>query len=357
MEFSMDGVDKAILKLQFGGPQRARVYRKLGSFLKNGVPLPDALRIMWKHATDDGKKPKNPTARILRTWLDQINNGRSFGRAVTGWVPNTDRIVLEAGESAGSLAVALENALFIQESGKKIKSTIIGGLAYPALLLLLALGFMLMFATQIVPAFEEVLPRERWTGMAASMADMATFVHRMMFPLGLAAGAGIACIIYSLPRWVGPTRARFDRFPPWSLYRLVAGAGFMLSCSALVKAGVQIPEILRILQRGAVPWYDERISGTLRHVSNGVNLGEALYRTNLGFPDVDTVQDLRSYAELNGFDETLEALGRQWVNDSVERITNQMALMKNVAMIALGLVFMSIASGIVALQQQVQTSM
>lgn len=357
MDLSKESLNRAWLKFNFGNAQRARIYRKLGSFLKNGVPLPDALRIMWKHATDDGKKPNDPTAQILRMWLDQIGNGRSFGRAVAGWVPNSDRIVIDAGESAGSLAMALENALFIQQSGKKIKSTIVAGLAYPVLLMILALGFLIMFATQIVPAFEEVLPRERWEGMAATMADISTGVSRFMVPILCVVAGCIAVIIWSLPKWTGPVRAKFDRLPPWSLYRLVNGAGFMLSCSALVKAGVQIPEILRILQRGATPWYEERISGTLRHVSNGVNLGEALYRTQLGFPDTETVQDLRSYAELNGFDETLEMLGRQWVVDSVERIQQQMALMKNVAMILLGVVFGGIAVGITALQQQVQTSM
>lgn len=357
MDLSKESINRAWLKFNFGGAQRARVYRKLGSFLKNGVPLPDAIRIMWKHATDDGRKPKDPVAQILRIWLDQIGNGRSFGKAVAGWVPSADRIVIDAGESAGSLAVALENALFIQESSKKIKSTIVAGLAYPLLLVILALGFLVMFATKIVPAFDEVLPRERWEGMAATMADISTFVAGAMMPLLFVVGAAVAACIWTLPRWVGPMRAKFDRLPPWSLYRLVNGAGFMLSCSALVKAGVQIPEILRILQRGATPWYDERIGGTLRHVSNGVNLGEALYRTGLGFPDIDTVQDLRSYADLNGFDETLEQLGRQWVVESVERIQGQMSLMKNVAMIILGVVFGAIATGITALQTQVQTSM
>jgi type II secretory pathway component PulF len=169
-------------------------------------------------------------------------------------------------------------------------------------------------------------------------------------------GVIIGIMMYSLPRWIGPTRARFDRFPPWSLYRLTNGSGFMLSTSALVKAGVQVPEILRILKKDATPWYDERISGALKHVSNGVNLGEALYRTKLGFPDTDTVMDLRSYAQMDGFDEKLELLGRQWVESSVERVKVQMAFFKNLSIIMLGVVFGSITVGISSLNLQLMNS-
>lgn len=349
---NLDNLNRKLVKMQFTGKARERTYRKLVSFLRNGVALPKALEIMWKHASDDGKNPKNPTAMVLKEWIKKVNNGKSFGVAVSGWVPDGDRIVIEAGETAGSLDTAIENALFISEGSKKIKSTIIKGLAYPVVLVLVAIGFMVLFGVKIIPAFEEVSPRDKWQGLAANMATVSDFVNYAMAPIGAALACVAGLISWSMPRWTGPLRAKFDRYPPWSLYRLNAGAGFMLSVAALVKAGVQIPEILRILQRGATPWYHERISGALRHVSNGINLGEALYRTRLNFPDEETVKDLRSYAELDGFDETLEQLGRQWINESVEKIEAQMGIIRNASFIILGVVFATIASGIFALQQQ-----
>jgi type II secretory pathway component PulF len=345
------------IKIQFGGAVRARVYRKLISFLKNGVPLSSALKIMWTHATDDGKNPNHPTALVLRDWMDRVANGQSFGRAVTGWVPDSDRIVLEAGETAGALDEAIANALYIHEGGKKIKGAIIGGLAYPAILILVALGFMIMFGVKIVPSFDAVLPKEKWMGTAANMAMVADFVDVWLLPLGIGLGGLTAAIIWSMPRWTGPNRAFMDRFPPWSLYRLNAGAGFMLSVAALVKAGVQVPEVLRIIGKGASPWYQERVMGALRHVSNGINLGEALYRTKLNFPDAETVKDLRSYAELDGFEETLEVLGRQWMEESVDKIRAQTGVLRNLAFVILGITFGIIATGIFALEQQVTQSL
>jgi type II secretory pathway component PulF len=340
-------------KAQFDAKRRGAIYRKLATFLKNGVALSSALQIMWDHASDDGKKPNDPSAIALKEWLQKISNGSSVGIAVEGWVPDGDRVVIEAGDKAGSLATAIENAMFIHEAGKKMKSAIIGGLMYPLLLVALAIGFMVLFGVKIVPSFEDVLPREKWTGLAAHMAGVSDFVNHGLMPCLIGAFGIISVVVYSFPRWVGKLRVKFDSYPPWSLYRLSAGAGFMMSTAALVKAGVQIPEILRILQRNASPWYDERMSGALRHVSNGVNLGEALYRTKLGFPDRDTVKDLRSYAELDNFDENLEKLGRQWVEESVDKIKAQTGVLRNAAFVFLGIVFAIIASGIFALQTQV----
>jgi type II secretory pathway component PulF len=349
----MDSLNRRLAKFSFNGKARSRTYRKIASFLKNGVSLPDTLRTLHRQQTDDGRKPKDPVALVFKEWLDKIANGQSFGRAVTGWVPPADRIVIEAGEAAGSLAGALENALFIQESSKKIRSVIIGGVMYPIFLVLLAIMLLIIFGVRIVPAFASVLPREKWTGVAAQMATVADFVNYGLLPTIIASLSIIGVIMWSMPRWTGSWRVKADKMVPWSLYRLNTGAGFMLSMSALVKAGVQIPEILRILMRGSSPWYFERLNMTLGYVNNGINIGESLYLTRMHFPDEATVQDLRAYASFDNFDETLELLGRQWVVENVDKVQAQMAVLRNLSLVVLGIVFGTIATGIFALQQQV----
>ena len=49
---------------------------------------------------------------------------------------------------------------------------------------------------------------------------------------------------------------------------------------------------------------------------------------------------------LDGFDETLQKLGVEWMDESVGKINAQSAVMKNASFIILGGVFMWIASGI-----------
>jgi len=353
----MGSLEREFIKLQFSAKVRMRTYKKLVRFLENSMSLAQALDVMHLHATEDGRKPNSATAVVLDHWRRAVRNGKPFGTAIQGWVPESDRLVIEGGDRHGKLVVALGKAILIAESSRKIRMTLVGGLAYPALLIAVAIGFLVLFGVQVVPAFEEILPREKWIGVGAQMATMSDFVRYYLVWFLIAATAGMAWIVYSLPRWTGSLRSKFDRYPPWSLYRLIIGSGFLLTVGGMIKAGIAAPEILRILQQNASPWYRERLSKTLDNVNNGHNLGDALYLTGFEFPAKETVQDLRAYAGLNKFDETLEAIGSEWLVDSVSMIDAQTAIFRNISFLMLGGVFMWIAGGIFSLQQQMTAAL
>src|SRR3546814_3004654 len=126
---NLQDFETGFVKLQVSGKDRLRLYRKVTRVLKNGVPIAQALNSMWTHASDDGKKPKAVQAVVIDAWRKSIRNGASFGRAIQGWVPERDRIVIEAGETAGRLDVAIDNAVFIFEGSKKIRGAILSGLS------------------------------------------------------------------------------------------------------------------------------------------------------------------------------------------------------------------------------------
>lgn len=343
-------------KVSFNAKQKTRIYSKLSGYVRNGVSVPDALRMLLARASADGRKPNDPIAYVLREWYNAVMNGRSLARGAAPWISDSDRIVLEAGEKAGRLDIALENALFIAAAGKKIRSAVIFGLAYPLGLIVVAVGLCLLFGYKVIPAFEEIIPPDRWEGGAALLLYISAFANYYVIPTLVALIAVVAVLVYAMPRWVGPIRAKADKYPPFGIYRLVNGAGFMLSVSALIRAGMALSDILITLQKGATPWYEEKIGGALRHVSNGKNLGDALFLAGHDFPDHDTVVDLRDYATMDRFDETLEKLGREWVEGSVAKIQSQMAILKQIGMVIVGVVFAAIAQGLVSLQSQLQTA-
>lgn len=348
---------RMFLKFAFNEKQRMRVYRKLSRFLANSVTLSTALEIMHKHATLDGKKPKASVALILNEWRRQITNGKSFGQAVQGWIPDSDRLVIEGYESAGNLGMGIEKAVLISSSAKQIKSTLIGGLAYPVMLIIISILMLVLFGLQVIPTFEEVLPRESWTGVGAQMATMSDFIRDYIIYITCFMAFMVILTIWSMPRWTGSLRVKFDRFPPWSLYRLVMGAGFMVAVGSMIKSGMAIPSILKMLQRGASPWYIERLSRATYHVNNGSNLGDALHRAGHNFPDTETVQDLRAYASLTGFDETLDRLGTEWLAESVAKVQQQTGVLRNFGFVFLGVVFGWIAMGMFSLLEQITSSM
>lgn len=351
---SYSAFNEWFLRKQFGGKVLRAAYKKLRLNLKNGVPLQRALTSMYMHASDDGRKPDRPAAVAFKTWNRKLSDGKTLGIAVRGWVPEMDRVLIEAGERAGDIQNALANALKITAGKKKIRGALMQ-LSYPALLMAVAIALLIFFGTEIIPEFEAVMPREKWQGAAASMAYVADFVKYWLMPVGVAIGAIAGGIIFSLPRWTGPIRVFFDRFPPWSIYRLTNGASFMMSVSALLKSGMQLPDILRLLNKDSTPYFSERMSGILYQVSNGKNLGEAMWLAGHHFPDDETIRDLRSYADLDGFDEILESMGNEWLDESIEKIQLQTGILKQVALLFLGFIFALIVSGLMALQQQMSS--
>jgi len=343
-------------RMAFNGRQRARVYGKLAGYLRNSMPLSEALDTLHRSATRDGRHPNDPVAYVLREWRAGVMNGRSLARSAGDWISESDRVVLEAGEKSGNLEIALENALYIGSATKRIRSAVIGGLAYPFALIAIAVGLCLLFGLQVIPAFKEIIPEEKWEGGAALLIYVSRFADTYALPTVVVFVAASVALWWSMPRWVGPVRARLDKFPPWSVYRLVQGAGFMLSVSSLLRAGAAVPEILSIMARGATPWYEERIVGAMRYVANGKNLGEALHLAGHDFPDDETVQDLRDYARMDKFDEVLEKLGREWVETSVVRIQGQMSILKQIGIVVAGGAIAVIASGLMSLQGQLNTA-
>lgn len=344
------------IRVQFSGKARLRIYRKLSRLQKNGVSMPDALRTMWNHESQDGKKKTKPSAIALEAWRKQVDNGKILGIAIQGWVPENDRLVIEAGERAGALAQSLDDSIFIYLGQKRIKEALFMGLAYPIFLFFVAIGLLIIVGTNIVPTFDSILPRDRWTGAGASMAWLADFVNVAMIPALVGIAGLVIAIIWSMPRWTGRVRIRMDRFPPYSLYKLVQGSGFLLSFATMVKAGIKTTDALRLMQRDASPWLMERLSKTLNIMNNGANIGEALYRSRLEFPDQETANDLRTYAELDKFDEALVVIGRENLEETVHRIEQQSAAMKNGGILLLAVIFGWIAAGIFSLQQQMSAT-
>ncbi len=185
------------------------------------------------------------------------------------------------------------------------------------------------------------------------MGMMSDFVRAFMIPTIVLIVVLIVVCVWSMPRWTGAVRVKAERYPPYSIYRLVAGSGFLLSMASLIRSGVKTTTALEMLSRGSTPWYQERMSRTLANVRNGLSLGDSLFRTHLEFPDAETVNDLRSFSKLDGFDEMLMKLGVENLSETVERIQKQTQIMKNAGIIFMGGVFAWIAIGIFSLQSQI----
>ncbi|EFJ3039839.1 bundle-forming pilus protein BfpE [Escherichia coli] len=340
-------------RLLFTSKTRMRVFSKLSRYLSNGVPVTFALAELYKFTSDEGRKKDNPDAFALQRWLIAVRNGKTLAEAMEGWVPSDELSIISAGEISGNVHHALDDIIYMNDTKKKVKGAL-AGIIYPVVLLLTTCLYLHIFGTQVVPAFSGILPVEKWQGAGRTMYYLAVFVQNYLAITLLSVIMVILLILATLSRWTGRLRLFFDRFIPWSIYKTIIGCGFLLSLASLINAGIPVPEALRIIMKTASPWYKEKLVAIRYRMLNGDrNLGEALNSSGYIFPSKQMIMDLRSYSALGGFDEMLNKLSVQWQDDSVAYITKQMSVLKNVAIIIMGLVFMWIVSGMFSLQQQI----
>ena len=341
-----------LAKILFTTKLRLRFYEKMSRYLSNGIPVSYALNELYEFTTERGKK-ESTTSVVVRHVLRSVRNGLSFSEALTPWVPSDELSILSAGEHAGKLSEAINNIIYINQTKKKIKSALFG-IAYPIVLILTTCLYLYIFGNRVVPAFSQVLPVEKWQGTGRALYYLALFVQNYLILTICVIVFILMMIIFTFGIWTGKVRLFFDKFPPWTVYKTVVGCGYLLSLSSLIEAGISVPDALRIMARTATPWYQERLLSFRLMLLNGArNIGEAMHLSGYVFPSKHLVMDIRSYAALDGFEMMLGKLSRQWQDESIAAISAQMDVLRYVAIVFMGFVFMWIVSGMFALQQQI----
>lgn len=342
-------------KSQFTESQRLRIYRKIAKMLSNGLPLLKILDELYLRASEQGKKTKEPLAIILDDCRRMVQNGRMLSEGLEPWIPGSEQMIIMAGEQSGRLEATMLAVIDVVLAGKKIKDVIIAGISYPAAIFALILTYIYVFGTRVIPQFTTLVDPANWRGAARSLYLMSQFVQNYMLYFVLSFSLIILAIILSMPLWRGDTRVFFDRFAPYSIYRLIAGSGFLMAFSALQFAGVTVEKALMRLSDISSPWLRERLDGALLGIKSGLNCGEALRNAGYGFPDKEVIDDLCVYAEYKGFAEALRILADEWMKDGVDKITVQMRFLNGFAIISLALVIGWLVTGFFGIQQEIAT--
>lgn len=335
---------------------RLAVYRKLMALLKNRFSLMDALDRLYQIASKDGKNPDDTMAIAVTHWRRSIQNGDSFSVALRGWAPSTELLMLSVGDVA-NLELALENTIKVVEGVNRMKEPVINAISYPMFLICMVIFLIWGVGRFMVPPMVDAVPDLVWTGLAKSLVDLSYFVADHPYALFATLPVIFSIIIFTFPRWRGGLRAKFDKAPPWSIYRIFIGVGWLLSLAALVKAGTPVSKAMRSLRADASRYLLYRIDRALIFVNNGDNLGDALYRTGLGFPDEEVVGDLRIYAELDNFPNALEQLAQDWLESSVRDIDQKAAILNTIAILMIAAVVAWVVMGTFAMQEQMVSGM
>lgn len=340
----------------FSNATRLKIYRKLASLMRNRFSLMDALDMLHDGITNGGKNPSEPMAIALASWGRALQNGLPFSDALKGWAPNRERLMLSVGD-VSDLESALLNLIRVTEGSTKMIRPIIGAISYPSFLFMMAIVIIWAIGAYMVPPMIDAAPTVRWVGTARTLVDISEWIKVNWLPAFISLPVVMLVIYLTIGIWTGPIRAVFDNLPPWSLYKIFSGITWLLALSALVKGGVPVSTALASLRRDSSAYLKERIDKTLAFIKNGDNLGQALMKTGLNFPDKEIIADLKIYSELDNFEESLEKLANDWLEESVYMIEQRASILNMVALLAVAGVIAWAVFGVFEMQDQITSSM
>ncbi len=335
---------------------RLKIYYKLAALLRNRFTLMDALDRIWMIESKDGKSPEEPMAIAVAWWLRELEKGLPFSSAIEGWAPMREKLMLSVGD-VSKLEKALLNVIKVSEGSNRIIEPLIGAVTYPLMMIALSLVIIVGVGIYMVPPLLEFAKNAQWTGTAKSLVGLSKFVelYWWTFPIFL---FGFMAVIYiSFSRFTGPLRVTFDKFPPWSLYRMFSGVSWLMSLSALVESGTPIAKAMQSLRLNANPYLRERIDRALMFIKNGDNLGTALKKSNMHFPEDELIGDLEIYSELDNFEEALNGVATEYLETSIKNIKKEASLLNSIALLIVSGIIAWVLLGVFDMQNQVQSAM
>jgi Type II secretory pathway, component PulF len=312
------------IKSQFGTTGRMSMYRKIASFLEEGIPLHDIL----KQLSIQYKKYKKSDIRtkILNEWIASLEAGKSFSSTLSEWVPVGEAMLIKAGEKSGDISSAFQNAILTTESSKKMRSTILGEMSYPVVLLLMLSSLIYLFSTQAVPQLTAVKDPATWPDGAKKLYDMSVFVEHKWWTVILAVFGSAGFASWSMSRMTGKVREYMDKIPPWSIYKTFQSSVFMISVSAMMKTGTPIVESIKELREMSNKYISEHLRLMLMKLNAGKPIGSSM---NGGFLDKETGMDIEIYGELSNLQKSMERIGLSAIENSIENIKAAATIFKN----------------------------
>lgn len=357
LETWIEGVNDAVVRLQFGARARIEFYETLSLLLENHVLLYDALKEMYTIASEDHRKPNHPRAIVIHDCLMRISEGQPLSKALAKWINEQEASLIAAGEKSGLMKKAFDDAIKVITAKRHILSAALGATVYPAVLFALACVLLHMVATQLVPKLAKVTDPNSWEGAAKLLYRMAQFVTGF----GALTLILILCltlfVFTTLPYLRGRVRIWLDKSPPWSVYRTLHGSTFLLNVAVMLQSGVRLESALQLLSVNAKPWLKERIDAALYGIRIGGNLGVALHRAGYDFPDKKAVQYLSVLANHDGFEAAMSGFGDRWLAHSIKKIQALSKITLACGVLTIGALMVVVIAGAGEIQNAVEAGM
>lgn len=309
--------------------QRAEFYEMMGSLIKDGKPLDSALRELQTRYT----QKKRPLAALLTVWASAMSEGKTFAVAMQGYASETEVVIIAASEKSGDLAGGFAQAALVARSSAAIRATLVAEMTTPAIQLVILVAMLIGFSTTVAPQLTQSVPMSAMDDSQKALFGLSSVISTTWYFIVPAIGVLGYLALWSMPRYTGSLRPYLDRIPPWSVYRIYSSATFMISLSALIKAGVPIETAIRFIKQQSSPWLKEHLSIMVGRLRGGMEQGAAMDTGLLS----DRLSDMVAiYSRTADFDSAVSSIGKISMEDGLANIKAKAGMAKTMSTIAIG---------------------
>lgn len=256
--------------------------RQLATLIDAGLPLLRSLTVLAKQEKD----------LTLRNTINQLADGVQGGSTFSEAMAQHPRIfnklyinMVKAGELGGVLELVLNRLAEFQEKAQKVKNKVVSAMAYPVIVLVIAVLIMLFLLAFIVPKFEQIfkdmLNGRPLPAITQWVINASNFIKTMFIPpylwITLAVTIGIIAGWKALNssdkgrEWLDRMKLKAPLFG--DLLRKSSISRFSRTLGTLVTSGVPILQALNITRDTAG---NVVVSDAVTKVHDAVKEGESI---------------------------------------------------------------------------------
>lgn len=314
---------------------RVMFTRQLSTLIGAGLPLATSLRTVAEQT--EAKAMKS----IVEEILIHVESGKPLHEAFAAYPDVFNGVYLaliQAGETSGTLDLALKRLADQEEKDAAMMSKIRGALIYPAIILVVIIGVLAFMMIMVVPQVKNLYEDmgEALPGLTQFLVGITDFFGQFwwlvaMIIMGIAVGCWYAVKRTPVGRKVADT-IKIDMPLFGALFRKLYVSRFARTAEMMLATGVPMLDSIKIAI-GAVSntVVEEEYSKSLEIIKGGKALSESLRDREYMLP---LVPQMASIGEESGqIDEMLGKAAQVYENELDEQINNISTMIEPILMV------------------------
>lgn len=340
----MNRLSRAIYHATFSARDRIEIYDDFRQYLLDGRGAKETYQKLIDNYSRRGKNPGDAVAQILTECAENLGAGFGLADSLREWIPDQELSIIESCDLAGRPADGFVNAMDIASGTGRISATVKSTVSVTTYLTMLTVSVVVMFCMMLVPVIIQAVPLSQWNGVQTAVYYFYVLVSDWWWTLLLFFAGGVSLIVWSMPRLTGRLRFFLDRFPPWSIYRRIHGAAFIMNVSAMNAAGIPMERAVATMKASTrSAWLYERLDALELAIASGEkNLGVALDATGYEFPDEKAIVKLQSLFETRNSEGSLRRFAATWLERTVSSVERTGDRLRIVSLLLCGVLVASL---------------